>query len=458
MLEKEIYRISCEYGREILKTILTKLDEQLMQERDRASYRHKGKRRTVLKTLMGEVEYERSVYQYKDETGRKSCIYLLDEALGFETVGFMSEMLSENIAKASCEMPYRKAAQSISELTGQNISHTSAWKVVQALGEKVDEGERQAAKLAKNNEGKGTNETKLLFEEQDGIFLTLQGKDREKMGKSAEMKISIAYTGATKTGKNRYNLTGKVACANFEGVDSFYARKEGVIAKTYNIDEIEMRVLNGDGANWIKRSLIDDTVHYQLDTFHRNKAILKYVSDPVARKTIFELLYTKQIDFMLSVIESYSNSTEDEKERENFLTLLKYFQNNKDGLISYKRRGLDLPMSTNDIEYRGCGAMESNVYSIIGFRMKRRRANWSINGGNNLARLLTLKATGRLVEVLSELASSVLPPKYTEEVQTTLSAAKSPERMGKGYNGFSKASIPSSQKWMKDLFSLKPLY
>lgn len=457
-LEKEIYAYCCAMGREMLKNILSQVDNKLMQERDRKAYRHKGKRGTTLKTLMGEVEYERVLYEFKDENNQVGRIYLLDQELGFETIGFMSDLLAGKIAETSCELSYRKTAQTVSGMTGQSISHMAAWSVVQAVGGKLDEKERQAASRAKKNEGTGTTETKLLFEEQDGVYLTLQGKDRKRLGRNAEMKIAIAYTGAEKTGKKRYNLIGKVACANFEGSKKFYERKEGMIAENYNVDEIEMRIMNSDGANWMKQSLIDDTIHYQLDTFHRNKAILKHVSDPDARKLLFKLLYSKQIDTLLEVIQAYANSIEDEKEQENFLTLLVYFQNNKDGLVSYKRRGLDLPPAPAGIEYRGCGAMESNVYSIIGHRMKRRRANWSIRGGNNLAKLLTLKATGKLSETLSRLASIVLPERYAEEVQTVLSATKVPQREGKGYNGFAHAAIPPSQQWMKDLFTLKPIH
>ena len=457
-LEKEIYRQICALGCEMLKTALSRLDDKLMRERDRNVYRHKGRRGTVLKTMMGEVEYKRAMYECRNEDGRHEYVYLLDQEMGFDTVGFVSGLLAEKITEASCELSYREAARTVSELTGQRISHSGAWNVVQTVGAKLDEKERESARRARNNEGAGAVDTKLLFEEQDGIWLNLQGKDRKELGKNAEMKITIAYTGAVKTGGNRYNLAGKVACANFEGIDSFFDRKEGIIAEMYDMDEIETRILNGDGANWIKRSVTDDSVHYQLDPFHRNKAITQYVSDPEARKLIFKLLYSKQIVLLLEVIDAYSNSTGDEKERESYLRLLKYFQNNRDGLISYKRRGLPLPTPPDGVEYRGCGAMESNVYSIIGRRMKRRRANWSIRGGNNLARLLTLKSTGKLAETLANLASDVLPERYAEEVETILSAAKVPQRVGKGYNGFAHASIPPSQKWMKDLLAPKPVF
>jgi len=69
------------------------------------------------------------------------------------------------IVKAACEGSYRAAARSVSEMTGQTISHTAAWNVVQQLGERVDAREQEAAAQAAKSEGKGTLETKLLFEE-----------------------------------------------------------------------------------------------------------------------------------------------------------------------------------------------------------------------------------------------------------------------------------------------------
>jgi hypothetical protein len=172
---------------------------------------------------------------------------------------------------------------------------------------------------------------------------------------------------------------------------------------------------------------------------------------------IRDLLYSKQIDLMLDVIEAYSNSTEDEKEQGNYLKLFSYFQNNKDGLIPCHRRGLDLPEPPEGKVYRRMGAMESNIFTIIGNRMKGGRACWSIDGGNNLARLLCLKATGKLSETLQMLSSVALPERYAEEIRATLSAAKVPSREGKGYNGFHQMSVPASMQWMKDIAALRPL-
>jgi len=458
-LEEEIFKNCCKQGCEALKNALEEYDRALAAGRDKTLYRNKGLKKTVIKTIMGETEYRRTIYERKNEDGTKSFVYLLDEAMGIEGSGFMSGLLAEQIVRASCEGAYRSAARAVSEMTGQRISHTAAWKVVQDIGRRVDVREQEAAALAAKEEGKGELETKVLFEEQDGIWLKMQGKSRKKHGPSHEMKVAIAYDGAVKTGKKRYKLTNKVACANFEPAGQFKKRKEGVIADTYNTDEIEIRLVNGDGAPWIKTSAADDAAHFNLDAFHRNQAITKAAPDADSRKTMIDLLYSNDIDNLLTYIDALANSVGDETQEKNLRGLHTYFTGNKDGLIDYRRRGLDIPKPPEGKEYRGMGAMESNIFTIIGNRMKGGRACWSEDGGNNLARLLCLKTTQKLSETLRNLTDVVLPEKYAEEIITGLSATKVAKSVGKGYNGTHQAHSPATPdyKWLRSFGALLPL-
>jgi len=452
--EENLYKMLCELGRELYAQVLTDWDKELAKARDRSIYRDKGKRRTVLKTLMGEVEYSRHVYTFTGENAGTGTVYLLDEAIGKTGGGFFSEALLERIGAAVCELPYRKAAETINESTGQNISHAAVWNAAQQLGARVDEIERENAGKAHKNAGTGKIEAKVLFEEQDGIYLHLQGKDRKEYGDGREMKLMIAYDGAEKTGKDRYKLTNKVACANFESAKKFRRRKEGVIAANYNIDEIEIRALSGDGAGWIKGSAVDDTI-YQLSVFHRNRAILRAAPNEDAGKDMFNALYDEDIEYLLVYIETLADDPENEEKEEELRELHRYFSNNRYGLIPYHKRGITLPEPPDGKEYRRLGAMESNIFTILGNRMKGRRKCWSVNGGNNLARLLCLKATGKLSGVVKAL-SKEMPEKYAAEVITTFSAAKTEVSVGKGYNGFDKAQIPASQRWLKDIACLRP--
>ena len=469
-LEKEILKLCFKIGCEEIKSVLEKWDKELCQARDKIIYRNKGKRKTVIKTVMGEVEYFRTMYEIKSEDGTIKRLYLLDEAMGIKGSGHMSELFSNMITKAVCESPYREAARSISELTGQTISHTAAWNVAQEVGNHIEKQENEKAKLAENNSGKGEIGTKVLFEEQDGIYINLQGEDRKKYGKSKEMKVGIAYDGAeetyvkSKAKKKRYKLTNKVACANFENVKNFQKRKEGIIANVYNVNEIEMRFLNGDGANWIKNSIVDDTVHFQLDPFHRNKAVKTYVKNPEMQENIMEMLHNNDIDNLLVYIEALSNSVETDEEnggeeKQNLLELLKYFTNNKDGLVPFNQRKIKICEPPDGKEYRNMGCMESNIFTIIGNRMKGRRACWSLNGGNNLARLLCLKHTGKLADVMQNLTTVTLPEKYADEIIVKLSSSKIVKSVGKGFDGYHKTSAPSTSnyKWLRNMGAIQSL-
>ena len=453
-LEEKIFNYVCKYGRELIKEILEEYDEELREGREKKEYRNKGKRRRTIKTVMGEVEFERNVYETVTEEGEKRYEYLLDKELGLSRSGYFSELMSEMIAKRCCESSYRDAAQAVSEQTGQALSHTAAWNVVQSLGQEIDKQEVHNAMLAKAHKGKGSLESKVLFEEQDGIWLKLQGESRKEYGSSKEMKLAIAYDGAIETAKGRYRLNNKVACANFEGVNEFIKRKEGVIASTYNVDEIESRILNGDGAEWIKKSIANENTYFQLDPFHRNKAIYANVKDKSKRAVLLELLSKGKTNDVFSCIEGYINSSEDKEEINGLKALETYFSANRAGLVAIKDRDLDLPEGDNKKEYRHLGCMESNIFSIIGNRMKGRRACWSIEGGNNLARLLCLKTTGYLSERIRAIGTVCLPEKYAEEKTITLSAAKVSLRVGKGYNGFTQGGAfpaTSSYKWLRDI-------
>jgi len=455
-IEQKCLEKALEYGRNLLIEILFETDEELRASRNKKKLRHRGKREKTICTVLGNVTIKRNCYE--NNTGER--VYLLDEYLGLEKGKSASPMICEHIANLICSNSYRTTAEEISDLTGTFISHGTVWNIVQNMGEKANDLEIEDSKKAKKNSGTGSIVTKVLFEEQDGVYLKLQGKDREKYGESKEMKVAIAYDGWEKTEKKRYNVTNKTAVASFETIEKFYSRKEGAIAAQFDVDEIELRVLNADGAEWVKRSITGDDVIYQLDIFHRNKAIFEKIEDGEIRDTMFKLLYSKRIDDLLEYIEALRNSLKGEKQYEKqylkYGELLAYFKNNKEALISYKRRDIELPEAPEGKIYRQLGTMESNIFTLIGNRMKGRRACWSVKGGDHLAKLLTLKSTKHLSSKIDILTSNVNSEKIEELNEKDFSISKIPKRVGKGYNGIHSSQIPN-YKWAKDIFGLKPL-
>ena len=142
-LEQEIYRYICELGREITQSILERYDAELMEGRDKALYRNKGTRKTSIKTIYGEVEYRRHIYQTTLDTGERAFVFLLDDAMQMEKIGLISSNLAEKLAMTITEATYRVTAQSISSTCGQTISHGGVWNFIQRLGEKISEEEAE---------------------------------------------------------------------------------------------------------------------------------------------------------------------------------------------------------------------------------------------------------------------------------------------------------------------------
>lgn len=119
----------------------------------------------------------------------------------------------------------------------------------------------------------GKTEVPVLFEEADGVYVKLPGKDRKKEGQDkAEIKVGIAYDGWKKKGKNRYELPDKVVVAGFAHAKEFHGYREAAIAEKYDLNEVSQRILNADGASWMKK-VRDKSTCFQLNPFHRNKAV-----------------------------------------------------------------------------------------------------------------------------------------------------------------------------------------
>lgn len=433
-LEKNIYKWICELGQNFTKEFLERYDQMLMKERDKTRYRHKGLRKTTIKTVYGEVTYSRAVYEVIEEDGTKHFVYLLDETLELENVGLISTNMAELLVKGITEQSYRACAAQVSEMTGQTISAMGVWNVIQALGEKVCEEEKELTEAHKQGKVHGEKESPVLFEEADGVYIKLQGKDRKSNKQDkAEIKIGIAYDGWKKTGQNRYALENKVIVAGFSHAKEFHEYREAAIAEKFNLDEVCQRILNADGASWIKR-VKDKSTCFQLDPFHRNKAVKEKIHDKKAQNDILELLEEQDIAGVFHYLELYKNSLSEESEIEDVKELIRYYENNKEGLLPYQSQGLELPENPEGLEYRNMGTMENHVWSVIAKRMKHNHTSWSKRGGNHLAKILAKKCSGKLYEVTEKLKYPVFEEEKVEELYgEILMSGKVAKKIGKGY-------------------------
>lgn len=466
--EKKIYNLAMEFGRRLLQKILETRDLQLLSERDNERYRCKGPRKTCIKTLMGDVEYTRRVYQEmlapEEENSKNKCVYLLDEELAVDKIGNYSAEACKQVANAICESSYRAVARQISEQTGGSISAQGAWNLVQEMGKKLDAQNERNAELDEAHAGKGKVSTKILYEENDGVWLKLQGQSRKENGPSKEMKVGIAYDGVkwkeSKNGEKRRILDNKVAYAAFKPILEYRRMKEGQVASVFSKDAIELRVVNGDGGAWTQQKQSSGCICV-LDEFHRNKKLKECVRNQEFAHTLLNLLHENKIDELFECLEAQINSITDEKEIEDLKTLQGYFTENKDGLKGYYDRGIDIPETREPgvIHHARLGSMESNVFTLIGNRMKARRACWSINGGNNLAAILCVYHTTGLEHIFTSLPEVPVVDTGDQWVDDgePISSSKMPYTSGAGHEHQHNISTTNFSEILRDISNFSPL-
>ena len=174
------------------------------------------------------------------------------------------------------------------------------------------------------------------------------------------------------------------------------------------------------------------------------------MKDENAAKTIRKFLYDGKIQDMMDYIEALINSVEDPRQLSGLRELQMYYQNNIDALTDPYSRGIDIPetIQPGKVHHARLGSMESNVFTLIGNRMKGKRAAWSINGANNLSAILCAYHTSGM-ESLFETACNLYQPEQQIDLGG-LSAAKIHQREGHGYEPEHQASLDLTP-WLRKL-------
>ena len=440
--EKTLFEIMCNIAQELAHQYLLWRDEAVMGLRDTEEYRLIGSRTTTIKSLFGEIPYIRRYYRKKSG----EYIFLLDELLGIDSsFGLVTENLAEQIVNECADKSFRKAAETISTLTGQNISAMGAWDVMQKYSAVIEQKEARLLELSESDSvgHLGKCVESVVFDEYDDVWIPRQRKRRRKPGTVAKgakkigkklgklpMHVGIAYTGWSRSKDGRYNTENKMAYASFGRAAVFTSKFEGLLAQYFDMGGVQQRVTNGDGESWIRTvAELNDSI-LQLDPFHRSQAVIKAVADKNDRKMIFDAIGEKDLDKVLEIICDLTMESEDEKAQKKLVELYHYFHNNRDSFLTWQERGINLPNPPEGVIYREMGVVESSN-CLITQRMKHRRASWSERGANNMAKILCYRGTIGLDAIMGVFPE---PEPISEAFAEPLSAAKTPSQDGKGYN------------------------
>ena len=430
-LEKKIFKFVCSFGCLIIKLILESYDRKIMKARDTKKYRHKGLRKNTIKTIMGEVEYVRAMYEVEEE-GIKKRVYLLDEKLHINTEGKASENLIEKIVETvPITDSYRKAETVLKETTNATLSFEWIRNIVVKIGDKITKKEKEERKmLDKGQLVAGLKQIIALFEEADGLWINLQGKDRkerleknkkkcEKENKEfnpkqkikTEIKLHVMYEGWKKDDK-RHPLINKQYIAGMMKPKEIKKLRDARVYQQYDVEKIKLRVVNGDGAKWTKGITAKGGI-YQKDQFHIMQEIVRDVPKEY-RNIIEELVKTKQYDKIEKAIEGLKVELGGEYKAVKKLNTLQSYLSS--GLERYQDI-VEVPEAPEGIEYRNMGTQESQIFSKLKKRFCSGRKAFSEHGANALAKICVLSEKFSLEELETPIPIDTSVEDWIKEIE-----------------------------------------
>ena len=430
-LEKKIFKFVCNFGCLIIKLILESYGRKIMKARDTKKYRHKGLRKNTIKTVMGEVEYVRAMYEV-EEAGIKKRVYLLDEKMHINTEGKASENLVEKIVETvPITDSYRKAETVLKETTNATLSFEWIRNIVVKLGDKITKKEKEERKmLDKGQLVAGLKEIIALFEEADGLWINLQGKDRkerleenkkkcEKENKEfnpkqkikTELKLHVMYEGWKKDDK-RHPLINKQYIAGMMKPKEIKKLRDARVYQQYDVEKIKLRVVNGDGAKWTKGITAKGRI-YQKDQFHIMQEIVRDVPKEY-RNIIEELVKTKQYDKIEKAIDGLKVELGGEYKAVKKLNRLQSYLSS--GLERYQDI-VEVPEAPEGVEYRNMGTQESQIFSKLKKRFCSGRKAFSEHGANALAKICVLSEKFSLEELETPIPIDTSVEDWIKEIE-----------------------------------------
>ena len=439
-LEKKIFKFVCFFGCLIIKLLLESYDKKLMDGRDKKKYRHKGLRETSVNTVMGDVRYKRAMYEINEEGVRKT-VYLLDEVLNISTEGKVSSNLAQKVIETvPVTDSYRKAEKVIEGTTNTTLSHEKIRNIVVKIGERITNKEKEERKLFdKKQLIAGLKEVTALFEEADGLWINLQGKDRKekleknkkkaerenkefnpKMKIKTELKLHVMYEGWKKDDV-RHSLVNKQYIAGIMKPKEIAKLRDARVFTQYDESKIKLRVTNGDGAKWTKGITAKDGI-YQKDQFHIMQEIVRDVPKEY-RNILTELINNKEYNKIQSAIDGLKYELGGEYQQVKKLNKLQSYLS---GDLERYQDIVEVPEAPEGIEYRNMGTQESQIFSKLEKRFCSGRKAFSIHGANALSKVCVLSEKFEIDELETPIPVDTSVEDWIKEIESNVKANKRP--------------------------------
>lgn len=374
----------------------------------------RGLRRKTLVTLLGPVDYRRSMLRC--ERCRATC-YPGDELLDVLRTS-RSPGLRRMMARAGSNTTFKEAREDLRIYAGVEVSPKDLERVAEGVGEDIETwsaGER-AQSIARASLPEIGPEIPTLYISFDGTGVPMipsavrgrRGKQEDGSARTREVKLGCVFT-QTKTDARGRPIRDPASTTFVGAIESAEEFGHRIYAEAVRrgLKRARRVIVIGDGAAWI-RNLVQ--THFPqalqiLDLYHAREHLARLsrlaISDDAdraaaLRKHWWGLLDQGDIDRILSRARAYR--PEDPEVRQQIEQEIGYFDVNRSRMSYdvYRKNGL----------FIGSGVIEAGCKTVIGQRLKRSGMEWSVRGANAIIALRCNLVSGRFEDYWEQRAAA----------------------------------------------------
>ena len=375
LLERAVAAEGRRVARELFREVVEVIDERAVKGSGGARLRLEPR---WVATIFGRVR----VWRYRVKRDGVS-FHPLDDALGLAQ-SEPSPGLREAICGLALRLPYRQAAEVATLLTGDDVSHLSAWRVLQAEGARVraEDGALVESIFELGELPPDAPSPELVVVEADGTFIKAQREEGDRF----EVKTGVFYTGKSPAGgrkHRRWRLVDKGCFATTADADCF---GKGLAAQGFwrvGLHHAGNILCAHDGLDEFGQTFRDwfpGAIH-QVDHFHVSERIWWVAGGDRKRYARLKKMAFKDPHAFAAKLRRGDLGVEVDKAAE----LAGYIEGVAPHLFGCNRLPRDLRRGRMRIV--GTGVVEKHQDLVVGRRMKKRGMRWTRRGADNLLAL-----------------------------------------------------------------------
>ena len=390
----------------LLDAIGRGMREEVVWCRCGARMHSRGVKHKELVTILGAVQYRRSMYQ----CGRCGATrYPGDEQL--DVVGrSYSPGLRRMMARAGSSGSFKEGMEDLKVYAGVEVSVKAVERVAESIGrdmQRWSQGEAQLAveEFQSNSHAPGTRIERLyIATDGTGVPMTREevagrrGKQPDGSAKTREVKLGCVFTqtGVDEQGYPVRDPRSTSFVGRIESADEFGQRLFGEAVRR-GLDEAGEVVVLGDGAPWITTMVqthFPNATHI-IDLYHAREHVaeLSKVLFTTREAQIVEYrdrwwasLDEGEVEQILTEARRHLPRSADRRKKAQ--SEIGYLDKNRERMRygQFRARGL----------FIGSGVVEAGCKSIIAQRLKQSGMRWSVRGANAIISLRCILKSGRL--------------------------------------------------------------